>query len=85
MSGESESRTALVTGGSRGIGRAIALTLAGAGHRVAVNYAANSAAADEVVSAIDAGGGEAMAVRADVADESAVSGMFAEVSDTLGP
>jgi 3-oxoacyl-[acyl-carrier protein] reductase len=50
-----------------------------------VNYAANSAAADEVVSAIDAGGGEAMAVRADVADESAVSGMFAEVSDTLGP
>ncbi len=85
MSGESESRTALVTGGSRGIGRAIALTLAEAGHRVAVNYASNSAAADEVVSTIGAAGGEAMAVQGDVADESAVGDMFEKVADTMGP
>ncbi|MBA2338507.1 MAG: SDR family NAD(P)-dependent oxidoreductase, partial [Acidimicrobiia bacterium] len=52
------SRVALVTGGSRGIGRAIAGTLAGDGHRIAVNYAANAAAADEVVAEITAAGGE---------------------------
>ncbi|MGD2043073.1 MAG: 3-oxoacyl-[acyl-carrier-protein] reductase [Acidimicrobiia bacterium] len=85
MSGDSESRTALVTGGSRGIGRAIAMVLAEAGHRVAVNYASNSAAADEVVAAIEAGGGQALAVQADVGDESAVADMFTAVEEAFGP
>ncbi|MEX1043486.1 MAG: 3-oxoacyl-[acyl-carrier-protein] reductase [Acidimicrobiia bacterium] len=79
------SRVALVTGGSRGIGRSIALALAASGHRVAVNFASRADAADEVVSAIEVGGGEAMAVRADVADPEAVSTMFEAVQQGLGP
>jgi len=62
----------------------MALSLARDGHRVAVNYASNEAAAADVVSAIEAGGGEAMAVRADVADEDAVSEMFAAVGQRFG-
>ncbi|HEX5445844.1 MAG TPA: 3-ketoacyl-ACP reductase [Pirellulales bacterium] len=58
---------AMVTGGSRGIGRAICLELARLGHAVAVNYAASAAAADEVVSHIVAAGGRAVALQADVA------------------
>ena len=61
-------RVTLVTGGSRGIGRAISLELARAGARVAVNYAARSDAAEEVVAAIRADGGEAVALQGDVAD-----------------
>jgi len=59
-------KVALVTGGSRGIGRAIALGLAEQGARVAVNYVSNAAAADEVVQAIGARGHEAMAIQGDV-------------------
>jgi 3-oxoacyl-[acyl-carrier protein] reductase len=61
-------RVTLVTGGSRGIGRAISLDLAQAGARVAVNYASRSDAADEVVAAIKAAGGDAVALQGDVAD-----------------
>jgi 3-oxoacyl-[acyl-carrier protein] reductase len=61
-------RVTLVTGGSRGIGRAISLDLASAGARVAVNYASRSDAADEVVAAIKAAGGDAVALQGDVAD-----------------
>jgi len=61
-------RIAVVTGSSRGIGRAIALRLAQGGAKVVVNYRGNQAAADEVVEEINAGGGEAVAVQADVSD-----------------
>jgi 3-oxoacyl-[acyl-carrier protein] reductase len=76
---------ALVTGGSRGIGRSIAELLAGRGHRVAVNYVSNEAAADEVVSRIRAAGGEAVAAVGDVGSVEAVDSLVARVQDDLGP
>lgn len=76
-------RTALVTGGSRGIGRAIALQLASQGCNVAVNYARRSDAADEVVEMIEAGGGKAIAVGADVSDPDAVEAMFERIGSVL--
>lgn len=78
------SRTALVTGASRGIGRAIALRLADDGFSVAVNYAGNVDAAEAVVAQITAEGGRAMAVQADVADEHAVASMFDAVIAAYG-
>ena len=68
---------ALVTGASRGIGRATALQLAREGYTVAVNYHQNALAADEVVSAIKTAGGKAFAVQADIGDEQQVEAMFA--------
>lgn len=66
---------ALVTGASRGIGRAIALELASQGARVVVNYQRNAAAADSVVAQIERDGGTALAHQADVTDEAAVATM----------
>lgn len=74
----------LVTGGSRGIGAATALLAAQNGWSVAVNYTANSLAADEVVRQIRAGGGQAMSVQADVADEAQVLRMFEHMDAKLG-
>lgn len=74
----------LVTGGGRGIGAATALLAARRGYAVAVNYASNSLAADEVVRAIRAAGGKAIAVQADVGDETQVMAMFAQVDAKLG-
>jgi NAD(P)-dependent dehydrogenase (short-subunit alcohol dehydrogenase family) len=74
----------LVTGGGRGIGAATARLAAQQGWAVAVNYTANSLAADEVVRAIRADGGTAMSVQADVANEDQVLAMFARVDAKLG-
>lgn len=75
----------LITGASRGIGAATALLAAQRGYAVAVNYAANSLAADEVVRGIRAGGGTAITVQADVAIESQVLAMFDKIDTQLGP
>ena len=80
-----KSRVALVSGGSRGIGRAIAELLAAEGHKVAVNYVANAAAAAETVGAIEAAGGSAIPVQGDVGDEDAVTTLIAAVNEELGP
>lgn len=77
-------QVALVTGGSSGIGRACALALAEAGAAVAVNFIGRQSKADEVVGRIEAAGGRAIAVRADVSKEEQVDAMFAEVVEQLG-
>ncbi|MBP8149083.1 MAG: SDR family oxidoreductase [Limnohabitans sp.] len=74
----------LVTGGSRGIGAATALLAAQNGWSVAVNYTANSLAADEVVRQIRAMGGQAMSVQADVAEEDQVLRMFEHIDAKFG-
>lgn len=85
---EMENRVSLVTGASRGIGRAIALKLAELGSRVAVNYVAieesNKADADEVVKSMTDMGVEAMAVEADVRDSGAVKSMVEQVAERWG-
>ncbi|MEK3808966.1 3-oxoacyl-[acyl-carrier-protein] reductase [Bacillus sp. FSL H8-0547] len=79
-----EGKTALVTGASRGIGRAIALELARNGVNVAVNYAGSEAKANEVVDEIKALGREAFAVQADVSDSDSVSAMVKETVERFG-
>jgi 3-oxoacyl-[acyl-carrier protein] reductase len=77
-------RTALVTGASRGIGRAIALELAASGAEVVVNYASSPEAAAEVVATIEAAGGRAWSHRANVADEAEVEGMVKAMLERSG-
>jgi NAD(P)-dependent dehydrogenase (short-subunit alcohol dehydrogenase family) len=77
-------RVLLVTGGGRGIGAATARLAASRGWAVAVNYTANSLAADEVVRGIRELGGTAITVQADVADEAQVLAMFQKIDAKLG-
>ncbi len=81
---ELDGRVALVTGGSRGIGRAICIELAGRGAKVAVNYNTNSALADEVVATITAAGGEAAAIGADISDPEAAGNLVKATIDRFG-
>jgi NAD(P)-dependent dehydrogenase (short-subunit alcohol dehydrogenase family) len=81
----SAARTALVTGGGRGIGAACSLLCAAQGWAVAVNYARDAGAANALVERIRAGGGQALAVQADVADEAQVLAMFATIDRELPP
>ena len=78
-----EGRVALVTGGSRGIGRAIALELALMGAAVAVNYASRAEDAADVVKAIESSGGRALAIGGDVADAAGAAALVAEVAERL--
>jgi 3-oxoacyl-[acyl-carrier protein] reductase len=78
-------RVAMVTGASRGLGAAIARTLAARGARVAVNYFASPSLAEQVVRAICDAGGTAEAFPADVRDEDAVARLVARVQDAFGP
>lgn len=85
MSEGPHQRVALVTGGSRGLGRAMAIRLAEAGHRLVVNYATNADAAEKVVAGIEEKGGEAIAVQADVSQAEQVERLFEEAGRRLGP
>lgn len=79
-----DGKCALVTGASRGIGRAIAVKLASEGAKVALNYAGNAAAAEEVKKEIEAAGGQAITVQADVSDPASVEAMVQTVVDAFG-
>jgi 3-oxoacyl-[acyl-carrier protein] reductase len=81
---EFEDKVAVVTGSSRGIGRAIALRLAQGGARVLVNYRGNEAAANEVVEQIRSGGGEAIAVQADVSQPAEAQALIDAAKTAFG-
>lgn len=80
-----ERKIAIVTGGSRGIGAAVARELARGGFAVAVNYRQDAGAAERVVAAVAAAGGAARAIRADVSRPDEAVALFREVDETLGP
>ncbi|PBB24762.1 MULTISPECIES: SDR family oxidoreductase [unclassified Mesorhizobium] len=84
MSQSLHGKTAIVTGSSRGIGRAIAEGLAAQGAAVVVNYVGNRKAADEVVAGIASKGGKALAIQADISSVSDVRRLFDETESRLG-
>jgi 3-oxoacyl-[acyl-carrier protein] reductase len=77
-------KSVIVTGASRGIGRAVAIRLAGDGFAVAVNYAGNATKAEEVVTEIKSYGGQAIAVQANVANAAEVEHLFKETIEIFG-
>src|SRR5262245_33594643 len=77
-------KTAIVTGGARGIGRAVGLRLARDGFAVVVNYVGSRADAERVVGAITATGGEALAVKADVSHAADVERLFTDALEAFG-
>ncbi|MBQ8682521.1 MAG: 3-oxoacyl-[Selenomonadales bacterium] len=79
-----DGKVALVTGASRGIGRAVAIRLAKSGAKIAVNYAGNQAAAEEVKQIIEQNGGEAILVQADISNAESVDAMVAQVMEAFG-
>ena len=81
---ELNGKHALITGGSRGFGRAIALRLAREGVAVAVNYRRSKSDAEDVVKQIEKNGGRAFAVRGDVGKEENIARMFDEVRENFG-
>ena len=83
MAHASTTKSVVVTGGSRGIGRAVATRLARDGFAVVVNYAGNAAKAEEVVAEIKATGGQAIAVQGDVANADDMERLFKEAADTF--
>ena len=84
MENNQEVKTALVTGASRGIGRACAIALGKAGYKVGVNYNSNEAAAQEVVKAIEDAGSEAIAIKANVSNLKEVQDMMRTFAKTFG-
>lgn len=84
MSEQKSGRVAIVTGGSRGIGRETATRLGRDGYAVVVTYGGNQAEADQAVKEVEAAGGQAIAVQADVADENAVAALFDRAEETYG-
>jgi 3-oxoacyl-[acyl-carrier protein] reductase len=84
MAATLEGKTAVVTGGSQGIGRQISLDLAKQGASVVVNYSSNKQKADEVVSQIESEHGRAIAVQGDVSSASAIKSLFDKAEETFG-
>jgi 3-oxoacyl-[acyl-carrier protein] reductase len=84
MAGALADQVAIITGSSRGIGKATALAIAGEGAKVVVNYARSSEAADAVVSEIEGLGGEALALQADVSKSDEVDAMIKATLDKFG-
>src|SRR5262245_53486525 len=84
MARELDGRVAVVTGGSRGIGRAIAVALGAQGAKVVINYVSNEGAASEAVAAVQAAGGQAVPKRFDIADPAATDAAFKEIAAAEG-